>query len=69
MPSSFLTDFLQFITAIAMFYIKKNSWETSGLNQQFLKPTLGEEVRIAYNLGEDKAKVQRQEVRREARSL
>ena len=23
MPSSFLTDFLQFITAIAMFYIKK----------------------------------------------
>ena len=34
-----------------------------------VKPTLGDEVRIAYNLGEDKAKVQRQEVRREVRSL
>ena len=34
-----------------------------------VKPPLGEEVRIAYNLGEDKAKVQRQEVRREVRSL
>ena len=34
-----------------------------------VKPTLGEEVRIAYNLGEDKAIIQRQYVQRRALSL
>ena len=37
MPSSFLTDFLQFITAIAMFYIKKTPGRLQDMSKADIK--------------------------------
>ena len=53
---------------VAQFPSKEITAKIAPLYSEILS-TLGEDVRIAYNLGEDKAKVQRQEVRREVRSL
>ena len=49
--------------------VGKRSLFVHSLEKLEVSPKLGEEVRIAYNLGEDKAKVQRQEFRRRARSF
>lgn len=49
--------------------VRRQSLFVHRLERLDVPPKLGEDVKIAYNLGEDKAIVQRQEVQRRVRSL